>query len=189
MNSYHQYQDAELLHLLGQDDQEAFTELYERFWKKLFGIAYNRLQEITAAEDVVHDVFAALWAGRHRIKIEQLENYLATATKYAVLSQVRKITQQRKYLGSQQQVSLYEIPVESSLHFKKILEIIKTEVEKLPDSCRLIFKCSREQGKPIKQIASELNISHKTVENQLNKALKHLKLATRHFLHVVILFL
>lgn len=75
-------------------------------------------------------------------------------------------------------------PVENKLHFKRILELIDTEVEKLPAKCKLIFKCSREQGMPAKEIARELHISQKTVENQLNKALRQLKLVTRSFLNL-----
>jgi len=75
-----------------------------------------------------------------------------------------------------------ELPIESALHYKRILEIVKIEVEKLPEKCKLIFKYSRNDGMPVKQIAKELHISPKTVENQLNKALKQLKLATRSIL-------
>ena len=72
--------------------------------------------------------------------------------------------------------------IEEILDHKKILEIIKKEVETLPEKCKLIFKSSRVDGKPIKQIAAELNLSTKTVENQISKALKHLRLATKSIL-------
>ena len=186
---YIQYDDNELLYLLSQNDKAAFTELYNRYWQKLYAIAYNRLKETQTAEDIVHDVMAGLWSSREKINIELLENYLATATKYAVLGKLRKKERERQFQNSLNQTPVFELQIEEKLHYKKILEVIKTEVELLPERCRLIFKCSREEGKPVKQIARELNISPKTVENQLTKAIKQLRLATKSFFHSLFSFL
>lgn len=186
---YIQYDDNELLYLLSQNDKAAFTELYNRYWQKLYAIAYNRLKETQTAEDIVHDVMAGLWSSREKISIELLENYLATATKYAVLGKLRKKERERQFQNSLNQTPVFELQIEEKLHYKKILEVIKTEVELLPERCRLIFKCSREEGKPVKQIARELNISPKTVENQLTKAIKQLRLATKSFFHSLFSFL
>ncbi|HJY23670.1 MAG TPA: RNA polymerase sigma-70 factor, partial [Hanamia sp.] len=168
---------------LSKSDELAFAEIYNRFWQKLFAIAYNRLKEIQTAEDIVHDVFISLWANREKFTIELLENYFATCAKYMVLAKIKKKERERVYNNSaSHQVPVFELPIESSLYYKYILEMVKTEVEKLPERCRLIFKYSRNEGMPVKQIAKELNISPKTVENQLYKALKQLKLATKNFL-------
>ena len=182
MKEYQLYDNKLLLDLLTKSDELAFTEIYNRFWQKLFAIAYNRLKEIQSAEDIVHDVFASLWASREKNGIEFLENYLATATKYMVLDKIKKKERERFY-NTSNQTQVFEMPIENSLHYKHILEIVKNEVEKLPEKCRLIFKYSRNEGMPVKQIAKELSISPKTVENQLNKAIKQLKLVTRAFLH------
>lgn len=183
MKNYQRYEDSELLQLLCQNDKCAFTELYNRFWKKLFAIAYSRISDVQDAEDVVHDVMASLWVNRQKVEIDLLENYLATATKYAVLTRIKKKQREFEYQKNLELPVVRELQVETSLHFKKVLEVIKSEVEHLPERCRLIFKYSREQGKPVKQIAKELNISPKTVENQLNKALKQLRLVTKSFFH------
>lgn len=176
------YDNKLLLDLLTKSDEPAFTEIYNYFWQKLFAIAYNRLKEIQAAEDIVHDVFASLWANRSKNEIDSLDNYLATAVKYLVLDKIKKKQRERIYNNTSFQTPVTEFTIETSVHYKRILEIVKSEVEKLPEKCRLIFKYSRNEGMPVKQIAKELSISPKTVENQLNKALKQLKLATRTFL-------
>ena len=184
MRIYTSYTSDELLVLLAKNDEAAFTEIYDRFWKKLFAIAYNRIKESDLAEDIVHDVFASLWANRNRSKIETLENYLATATKYLVLARIKKKERERLYNSSVKEAPVIELPLETSLHYKRLLKIVNDEVEKLPEKCRLIFKYSRNEGMPVKQIADHLSISPKTVENQLNKALKHLRMATKTFLHL-----
>lgn len=183
MKQYQLYDNKLLAELLSKSDELAFTEIYSRFWQKLFAVAYNRLKEIQVAEDIVHDVFASLWANREKIEVELLENYLATATKYMVLGKIKRKERERTFNASNQ-APILEMQIENSLHYKCILELVKNEVEKLPEKCRLIFKCSRNEGMPVKQIARELHISPKTVENQLAKALKQLKVATKAFLQL-----
>jgi RNA polymerase sigma-70 factor (family 1) len=189
MKEYNLYDNKLLLELLSKSDQLAFTEIYNRFWQRLFAIAYNRIKETELAEDIVHDVFASLWANREKSNIELLENYLATATKYMVLDKITKKNRERNYNNSLHLTPVIEFPIEASLHYKRILEFVKKEVEKLPERCKLIFKYSRNDNMQVKQIAKELNLSTKTVENQINKALKHLKTTTRTILHTGILLL
>ncbi len=181
MKEYQLYDDKLLLEMISKNDELAFTEMYNRFWKKIFAVAYNRLQEVETAEDIVHDVFASLWANRHTIEIDALENYMATAAKYMVFAKLKKKERLRTYSATLQ-APVIEMTIENTLHYQRILEMVKKEVEKLPEKCRLIFKCSRNEGKSVKQIAQELHLSPKTVENQLNKALKQLKLVARPFL-------
>ncbi len=182
LTPYNSYAENELLYLLSQDDAEAFTELYDRFWKKLFALAYNRIKEKEAAEDIVHDVFTSLWMNRKKSEIKTIENYLASATKYMVLNKIKKIERERAF-KNEHKAPVVELFTENSIHYKRILEIVKTEVEKLPEKCRLIFKYSRNDGLPVNDIARKMNISPKTVENQIGKALKHLRVATKNFLH------
>jgi RNA polymerase sigma-70 factor (family 1) len=186
VKNYSLYDTTQLLSLIADNDNGAFTEIYNRFWKKLFAIAYNRLREVSTAEDIVHDVFASLWANRQNAAILSLENYLATATKYMVFAAIKRRMQEKVYTrASAYTEPLFEIPVESAVHYRRILEIIKTEVDRLPERCRLVFQYSRDKGMPVKQIARELNISPKTVENQLTKAIRQLRLVTKTFLHML----
>ena len=187
MKKYLSYNNHILLNLLAESDEAAFTEIYNRYWKKLYAIAYNRLKETGLAEDIVHDVFAGLWANRQKLNIDSLENYLATACKYMVLGKIKKKARERTYIHSTYQTPVAETFIENAVHYKRILEIVKTEIERLPEKCRLIFYYSRNDGKPVKQIAEELSLSQKTVENQLNKALKIIKTAARPLISVLLL--
>jgi RNA polymerase sigma-70 factor (family 1) len=183
VKNYKKYDNQELLSLVAGDDKVAFTELYNRFWQPLFAIAINRTKERETAEDIVHDVFAGLWANRSKIQIESLENYLAVAVKYSVFSKIKKKVRERAMQQQMEGALVVEMKVEEALHYKRIVELVNLEVERLPEKCKLIFKSSREAGMPVKQIATELNISPKTVENQLTKAIRQLRLATRSFFH------
>lgn len=182
------YDTNTLLTRMAGGDEAAFTALYDRYWAKLFAIAYNRLQSREAAEDVVHDVFASFWANRSSSAIQQVENYLAVAVKYAVLLRLRRQLRERDYTRSALS-AVSAVSPESRIDDRQLLELLNREVEKLPERCRLVFKCSREQGMPVREIARTLHLSPKTVENQLTRALRHLRLALRSLLHSGLLIL
>ena len=187
--SYRTYANDELVRLLQQDDAEAFTEIYRRYWQKMFAIAINRLHDRALAEDVVHDVFASLWANRTEAAIQTIENYLAVATKYMVLTRLKQQARQQQLLQQAPATLAINDEVELRMHQRQLLARIAEEVEKLPEKCRLIFKYSREAGMPVKEIARVLQLSPKTVENQLTKALRQLRVATRSLFMMLVLFL
>lgn len=186
MVDYALYDNQLLLNLLSQSDEQAFMTIYHRYWQHIFTIAHNRLQDSQDAEDIVHDVFFSLWKNRQTQQIEQLENYLAVATKYKVLARIKTLVRERQYRESADTTIVVDMPVENSLHYKRILMLVKTEVEKLPEKCRIIFQYSRNEGMSVKQIAKVMHISPKTVENQLNKALRQLRTAVRSFLPLLL---
>ena len=182
MSNYKTHTEKELLQLLAKDDQLAFGEIYERFWKPLLTIAFNRLNDLQSAEDIVQDVFASLWKNRSATEVVSLKNYLAVATKYMALAKIKIIIRERQYQSSASSLTIIEPDADSLLDNKKLLEFIKKEVATLPEKCQLVFNC-RDKGMSTKEIASQLNITPKTVENQINKALRHLRNSVSSFLH------
>ncbi len=183
---YRHYQNDELLQLLAKDDEHAFSEIYERYWKTLYGVAYSRLRDTYLTEDVVHEVLTSLWRNRTET-IHSLESYLASATKYQVFSVFRKNERFNRYRRSASSPLSSTADPEIYLHHKQLLELIADEVEALPERCRLIFKNSRERGMTAREIAMEMKISPKTVENQLHKALHHLRFSMRKIMQLFFL--
>jgi RNA polymerase sigma-70 factor, Bacteroides expansion family 1 len=179
MNNYQLYDDDTLLTLLASDDELAFSEIYNRYWKKLVAVAYNRLKELQPTEDIVQDVFVGLWKNRHESAIKSLENYLATAVKYNVFKKIKNEEKAKAFQKSNQLTPVIHPQIETALHYKRLLEIVAAEIESLPEKCKLVFKYSRVNNMTVNEIASTMNISPKTVENQLTKAIKRLKLTTK----------
>jgi len=169
------YTDQQLVALLATGDRDAFAEIYRRYWETLLGMAYNRLKNLAAAEDIVHDVFAGIWHNRRKQEIKSLNPYLAAAVKYAILKEARRDALQRLYRQQEAGVPYYTISPDTLLDNKRILEMLREGIAALPDKCRLVFRFSREEGMTVKQIAEKMQISPKTVENQMNKALRQLR--------------
>lgn len=178
MNNYPSYSDTILVGLLSKKDEKAFNEIYRRYWRILFAIASSRLRNTYLAEDIIHDVFASLWKNHKNIQIQSLQHYLAASTRYLVFKAIRKNDYEQRYIASREEISA-EFKIENVLHNKRLLEFVTREIDNLPERCRMIFKYSREQGMSNKEIAIEMKIASKTVENQINKAIHHLRFSMK----------
>ena len=187
MIGYEKLTDFELTVLLKQGDAKAFDEVYHRYSKVLYGIAYNRLRNLSQSEDIVHDVLVSLWKNREFAEIENLKAYLATATKYMIFHEIKRIKKlpvAGDELASTDHVADHE-DLEDRLHYKNLLEVARQEVERLPGKCRLIFKYSRYENLTAKEIAEKLDLSQSTVENQINKAVVILRKKIKNF-HILL---
>lgn len=177
MIAYTHLDDNSLLNLLKASDNEAFTEIYRRYWKKMFAVAAHKLQHLAEAEEVVQDIFLDLWNRKTELNITaSLGTYLAAAVKYKVLNVLAKRNQQLKYA---QHAAMHtpeaDVSTEQWLQFAELRERLEKLVAELPEKCRLVFKLSREKGLSQKEIAATLDISEKTVEAHLARATRHLK--------------
>jgi RNA polymerase sigma-70 factor (ECF subfamily) len=182
--NYNILDDKVLIVLLQNGDEHAFTEIYNRYWDKLFSIAANKLKDLDEAEEIVQDIFVSLWKRREELgSIETLSPYLAVSVKYRVIKYLDKRDNQQKYSDYSQQVtSIADDSTEQWLEFEELRSRLAMFVADLPEKCRLVYRLSRESGFSQKRIAGELGISEKTVEAHLGKALKTLRARLSSFL-------
>ncbi len=173
---YEQYNDRQLLALLTQGDERAFTTLYDRYWKKLFVIAAKRMSSLEDAEEIVQDIFTTLWHRREQLAVSgDLANYLAVSVKYRVIKTLDRYYHQRRYNDALAPDEQIDNSTQEWLAFEELREEIAKYVKQLPEKCQLVFQLSREEGYSQKQIAETLHISEKTVEGHLGKAFKVLR--------------
>jgi RNA polymerase sigma-70 factor (family 1) len=180
--------DTELLSLLREGNSAAFTEIYNRYWKKLFAVAGNKIRDLNEAEEIVQDIFVALWQRREVLQItDTLGAYLAVSVKYRVIKILDKRYHQQQYANHRSQtLSLLDDSTQEWLQFGELKTRLSELVADLPEKCRLVYRLSREAGYSQKQIAEELSISEKTVEAHIGKALKALRTGLNHFLTILL---
>lgn len=166
--------DAELLNLLKSGDHAAFTVVYDRYWDKLLAIAFNHTRDKSSAKEIVQNLFVGLWNRRESLHIDNINNYLATATKFAVFKEYYRAQKRETQLVSKLSIE-DEYQVEEKIAAKFLQQYINGIVDTLPEKCQLVFKLSREQHKSHAEIADELQISEKTVEMHITKALKTIR--------------
>jgi RNA polymerase sigma-70 factor (ECF subfamily) len=160
-----------------QDDYRAFQKIFVSTYKSLCSYSNKVVKSRELAEEIVDDVFFSLWHNRKRIRItSSFQSYLLTSVRNKSLDELRKAKHGR--------VTLLDIattvPCGQSIAYEKLIydELnlrIEAAVTGLPTQCRIIFLMSREQDLKYKEIASALNISIKTVDTQIGRALKHLR--------------
>lgn len=182
--------DQQLISLLAQNKEEAFNELFDRYWKKLFSAAYKRVQSRESAEELVQDIFSALWINRKKLVIHtSVESYFFTSVKYKSLRVLQQTLRSASYTETVRiKASDSDHSTEQTVALHDLQESLDKEVEKLPDKCRTVFQMSRYKNYSTKEIAGLLDISEKTVENHIGKALKILRRKLKDYNFVLIFY-
>lgn len=175
MHVEHPYDERQLLSLLATGNEEALAIIFQTYWQPLFLSAYNVLKDKEACEDIVQEIIIQLWQKRESLHITtSLSAYLFTATRYQVFHFIRKSAGRQELFENLEERFSIDTP-DILLYAKDLQERINIAVERLPEKCRVIYKLSRERQLSYKAIAEHLQISPKTVENQMSIALKKLR--------------
>jgi RNA polymerase sigma-70 factor (family 1) len=169
--------DQQLLDRMRRDDRAAFTELYNRYWDKTFAVALHRLGDEHEAEEVVQEVFLSIWQRRANIELTHtVATYLSVAAKYRVINHLAKQHRKQQHID---ELSLNATETEDTtgnwLAEKELRKLLDQSINQLPEKCRIVFLLSRDENKTYAEIATELNISQKTVEAHMSKALATLR--------------
>lgn len=175
------YRSNEFLAGLKSGQEGSFSDLFTEYYNHLYSYAYRLLSDETEAEECVHATFCHLWDVRKNIEIkESLRSYLFRSVYNRAISSIR----QRKI------ISRYEEKGLSDLYFSRVVQnpqaeirLISSEttkaivaaIESLPERCREVFIGCKIIGKSYAEVAQALDISEKTVENQMTIALKKLR--------------
>lgn len=168
------YNDHELWSLVRLNDRGAFNVIYERHWSILMISAYNVLQDKEVCKDIIQDVFSDLWIRRKTLFITSLRPYLKVAVRNQVFKHLRRGYLTREHLKSLDKM-LFVDATEQMVNYNQMKELYEESVSTLPEKCREVFLLSRAENLAVNEIARKLGISPKTVENQITKALKHLR--------------
>ena len=176
-NVYQQFTDLELTDLLKSGDQLAYTEIYDRYIFVLLNHIYNKTGNREEAKDIVHEVFAKLWASREQLQItSSLAGFLYTSARNIVLNQVIHKKVEGKYFDSILKFpGQAQTPTDHRIRENQLIAIIEKEIADLPPKMREVFELSRKQHLSHMEIAEKLDISVQTVSKHVTNALKILR--------------
>ena len=154
-------------------NKHSFEQLFREYFTPLMSFAKKILVDEDDAREVVQKVFINLWEKREEIDLStSLKSYLFTSVHNRSLNVIRD----RKKFSSEEVPELAgEWDVSAQIESMELEEKIRETIEALPEKCRQIFELSRFDGLKYSEIAEQLDISVKTVENQMSKALKILR--------------
>jgi len=175
MPNYVSETDKVLLDRLRQGDHGAYRALFDRHWELTYNTIYKRLKDHDLSADLTQDIFMNVWLRRDIVTIDNLPAYLTTAARYSVY----RAMEQRQVF----------VPVDDLLHslksssdqadapllMKEFFLAFEAAVGDMPPARQQIFRLRYIDGLTPDEIAAQLNISPKTVRNQLGRALQAFK--------------
>lgn len=182
--------DEILLNLIKEGDLDSFNILFERYWKKLYATVYSVCSDNEICSEVVHDIFLNLWLRREKLEIGNFKGYVTASARYHIYRHLKNVAKSsleyREVLEFGNQVAVNE--GENNIRYRELEKKVEEELEELPSRCREIFTLSRMEQLSNDEIAARLDISKRTVENQLTHALRHLRVSMKQFLIFLLFF-
>lgn len=182
--------DNQIFDAVKTGDESAYEQLFRAFYPRLCGFAATLVTDREEAEEVVQTLFCRLWEQRDTLEVTtSVQAYLFRAVRNASLNHLKKVKIRDTYkahnLATMEQN--HEFQPDHAVH-SELRQALEKAISGLPEQCRIIFKMSRFEELKYKEIADKLGISPKTVENQMGKALKVLRLQMVDFLCFILSF-
>ncbi len=182
-----QIPDSDILMAIRQGNERVYEGVFRKHYQALCNYACGILKDMDDAEEVVQSIFLKFWEQRTDIEISvSLKSYLYRAVHNTCLNRIKHLKIQETY---RQYVGDYlEETYDSATEILDKVELenrIAEALEKLPEQCRLIFKMSRFEELKYQEIADKLGLSIKTIENQIGKALKIMRMELADYLPVI----
>lgn len=182
------YTEEQLLQMIIADEVNGLELLFKNYYKQLWRFAKEILKNTDAAEDAVQDVFIKFWEKRNQINITtSLKAYLFTAVRNTCFNQL-KASERNVWLDDtsiQYDMKNSSPDAINNIAGKELEQKIATAIDALPPRCGLVFKLSRFENKSYKEIAEIMDISVKTVDNQMGKALMLMRQQLAPYLNMI----
>lgn len=176
-------------------DEQAFEHIFKTAYNKLVGFCHHFVHEQEQAKGIAQEAFVNLWLNRTKIeKPTGIQSFLYTSAKSACLNYIRHREVVEKY--NDRKLNEFESQLEwealetldfTSLECIELNDLIKSSINNLPEKCKLVFEKKRFEGKTNKEIADELGINVKSVEANMTRALKALRISLSDYLPVLLI--
>ena len=163
-----------LITRIKQDDYQSFNHLFFKYYASLCSYITTIIEDSSASEDIVQNLFVKFWSDRKKIAIHtNIEHYLFKAAKNGALNYLRSETNRKKAM---EKLAIMDCPkIEECSTQEEFLQKLEECINQLPERSKEVFLLSRFEELKQKEIAEKLNISVKTIKNQIWKSLKYLK--------------
>jgi RNA polymerase sigma-70 factor (family 1) len=179
-----------LLEKLKADDKTAFSYIFSAYYKDLVLFASTFTNDINTSEEIVQNVFVKFWENRQFISIDKsLKSYLLKTVQNKSIDWLRHLKIRDKYqIDLIQHLDLVENDTENYMLTSELEQSIEKAISQLPEEIAEAFKMSRYDDLKYHEIAEKLNVSVRTIEVRIGKALNLLREQLKDYLMIVIIF-
>jgi len=183
-SDYAKHNDRKLAALLQQGDEYAYTEIFERYKVLLYKHAYRLLGDEDEANDIISDLFLALWQKRESLNLQvSLSAYLYGSIRNRIFDLMTHQKVIVRYLDSVKEfIAQGHYETDERIRAMELAAIIEREIAALPPKMREVFELSRSGEFSYKEIGEIMNITEGTVKQQVHNAVKTLRLKIHSFL-------
>lgn len=167
------------------DNLSSFEDLFRRHYADLCRYALKLTRNEQVAEEVVQEVFISFWERRQEIVItHSIKSYLVSSVRNRSINylKLQLPKDQRKEDIDDFHIVLSSANDSNSMEYQELHALVQKAINQLPEKCKAIFVLSREEGLTYQEIATQLDLSIKTVENQMGIALKKMRAALKSYL-------
>ena len=171
---------------LPSKDLHKFEELFKGLFKPLCGFAMKYTGDLDAAKNLVHEVFIQVWEKFGALPADtNFKSYLYRAVRNRCLNHIRD---KKKFVTIENVADHRLTEINTTLETSELEQKIEVAISSLPEKCRMVFEMNRLEGLKYSEIAARMNISIKTVEAQMSKALGVMKEHLSEFLTIIFIF-
>ena len=168
--------ETDLILALNNGDLCAFNELFDRYAKRLYHFSMGYLKSAADAEEIVQEVFLKIWDNRIELStLKSFESYLFTIARNGILNTIRKSKSEQAYLNYVKINPERNVLLDEELNFNELEKAYHEAIEQLSPRRKEIYLLSKEQSLSNAEIAIKMNISVKTVENQMTSSLAKIR--------------
>lgn len=169
--------ESKILKELKGGDHTAFERIFERYSKQLYQFSLSYLKSEEAAEDIVQEVFIKIWKNRQEIKTNtSFQSYLFTIALNSVRKYFNQLSKQNELKHDVLFDSFGQKPdFDERSDYQVLVDRLEELIKLMPEKRREVFIKKKIEGKSLKEIAEELNITTKTVEYHITEGMRFLK--------------
>ena len=179
--------DNLLLQQVHDGNAHAFDLIYEKYWAFAYTAAYKRLRDHDQAKDIVQEIFIHVWTKKESLVINNFPAYLNIAIRNKVFKTLAKQKDLSPFLDVLESLPATYLQADSNLLWKEFFTSYETLLKALPPQRKIIFRMRFQEDIATQDIAQQLGLSKKTVQNQLSIAFDQLKTSLIHLLTIVII--
>lgn len=186
-----QYSDTALIDQIRQGDNKSFELLFNLYSKNLVRYAATIVKDQDEAEDIVQQLFVGIWTKKETLDVNSsLKSYLYKSVYNSSLNKIKQQTVKDSYAVYFTYVADGTAAGAAAEMERKETDLrIQQAIDDLPEQCGIIFRMSRFEQLKYQQIADQMGLSVKTVENQMGKALKHMRERLKDYITILIIYL
>ncbi len=169
---------------LNSGDPDAFSEIFNAYYKDLVLFAFSIIKDMANSEEIVQDIFVKLWEDKEKLDIKtSLKSVLLKSTQNRCIDWLRHkkiINKHNEFIVNQNH--FFENDCDSYLLWSELNSSVESALNKMPETLRIAFEMNRNEGLKYQEIADNLAVSLRTVEDRISKALEFLRVELRDFL-------